>query len=460
MANVATHEVPSNLARGRLLHLPLVGWFTRLVGPAALTAAGMIGAGAVATRLLAGAWFGFDLLWVALYVIPLVIFTLDSASRVAAVSGGRGMLEMVRTDIGPWLAWGVFLAAFGVNIVVNMSQMAAMVEGAYGAFGALPPAGTDSGFIVTAAVLTAATVALAVLGGYKRVEKLMTALLAVILVCFIIVAAKGLLDWHTWPDLARGLVPSVPADQPVVGNTGARSGFTQLMAIAGQALPPTVFLTYGYLHVNAGYTTADVRQAFWKTVQNLGYIWGAFSVVVIVAGTTALHQVYTGTGPSFLGVNHYSQIESIPVAGQVLGPAFPGAFGFLAPRVFSLGLVGAGFTTLISVALTMTYLCLDAFKRDWHFTTKNRTFQWVFALWIAVPAMLTPFWAMPALLKAITAMVGNLLLAPVAVAIIMYFVNRRSMGEFKANAGRNAVLGLTLLFALTLAATGVARLLP
>jgi Mn2+/Fe2+ NRAMP family transporter len=35
--------------------------FTRFVGPAALTAAGMIGAGAVATRLLAGAWFGFDI---------------------------------------------------------------------------------------------------------------------------------------------------------------------------------------------------------------------------------------------------------------------------------------------------------------------------------------------------------------------------------------------------------------
>ena len=59
-----------------------VGFFARFVGPAALTAAGMIGAGAVATRLLAGAWFGFDLLWVALYVIPMVIVTLDSASRV------------------------------------------------------------------------------------------------------------------------------------------------------------------------------------------------------------------------------------------------------------------------------------------------------------------------------------------------------------------------------------------
>ena len=81
----------------------------------------------------------------------------------------------------------------------------------------------------------------------------------------------------------------------------------------------------------------------------------------------------------------------------------------------------------------------------------------VFALWIAVPALMTPFWATPALLKAIIAMVGNLLLAPVAVAIIFYFVNQRRMGEFRANAARNALLALTLTFALALAVTGVVR---
>ena len=145
--------------------IPGVGVFARLVGPAALTAAGMIGAGAVATRLLAGAWFGFDLLWVALYVIPMVIFTLDSASRVAATSGGRGMLEMVRADIGPWLAWAIFLAAFAVNIIVNMSQMSAMVEGAYGALGMLPPSKPEVGIVLVTVGLTAFSVVLGVLGG-------------------------------------------------------------------------------------------------------------------------------------------------------------------------------------------------------------------------------------------------------------------------------------------------------
>ena len=79
----------------------------------------------------------------------------------------------------------------------------------------------------------------------------------------------------------------------------------------------------------------------------------------------------------------------------------------------------------------------------------------MFAAWIAVPALVAPFWQLPALLKAISAMVGNLLMAPVAVAVILYFVNRPLMGEFRANAGRNALLGVTLLFALALVANGL-----
>jgi Mn2+/Fe2+ NRAMP family transporter len=454
---------PRSSAGTALLRVPFVGFFAKLVGPAALTAAGMIGAGAVATRLLAGAWFGFDLLWCALFVVPMVVFALDSASRVGVLSNGRGMFEMIRTDIGTWLAWAIFVPTILVNVIVNMSQMSAMVEGSYGAVGMLPPANGQStvGLAIVTVGLTAVTVISAVLGGYKRVEKIMTALLVVILVSFIVVAVKGLLDWRTWVSLGQGLVPHIPDPLPVAGSGRTRDGFTQIMAIAGQALPPAVFLSYGYLAANAGYkgTAADVRGAFWKTVQNLGVIWGLFSVVVIVAGATALHAVYTGTGPSYLGVSHYSQIESIPVAGQVLGPAFPGALGFLAPRFFSIGLIAAAFTTLISVSLTMTYFCLDMARKDWHFTAENTTFKRVFAAWVAIPALVAPFWQLPALLKAILAMVGNLLLAPVAVLVIMYFVNQRSLGEFRATAGRNLVLGLTAAFALGLVINGIRGLL-
>jgi len=411
----------------------------------------------VATRVLAGAWFSFDLLWCALYVIPMVIFTLDSASRVAVMNGGRGMFNMIRTDIGAWLAWLIFVPTVLVNVIVNMSQMSAMVEGTYGSVGLLPPASIDdsSSLLVVTIGATLVTLASAVLGGYKRVEKIMTALLLVILVSFLVVAIKGFLDWSTWPSLAAGLIPTVPADVPVVGDTRVRSGLTQIIAIAGQALPPSVMLAYGYLAADSGQGRGDLKVAFRKTVKNLGIVWGLFSVMVIVAGATALHATYTGSGPTYLGVSHYSQIESIPVAGQVLGPAFPGALSFLAPRFFSLGLIAAAFTTLISVSLTMTYFCLDIANRNWHFTPTNTQFKLVFALWIAVPSLLAPFWKLPALLKAILAMVGNLALAPIAILVILYFVNRPAMGEFRASAGRNVVLVITALFATVLVANGL-----
>ena len=61
----------------------------------------------------------------------------------------------------------------------------------------------------------------------------------------------------------------------------------------------------------------------------------------------------------------------------------------------------------------------------------------------------------PALLKAILAMIGNLILAPVAVLVIMYFVNQRRLGEFKANTARNLLLAITAAFALVLVINGV-----
>ena len=312
------------------------GFFARFVGPAALTAAGMIGAGAVATRLLAGAWFGFGLLWVALYIIPLVIVSLDSAARVAMKSGGRGMIEMVRRDIAAPLAWTIFIGAFLVNIVVNMSQMAAMVEGAYGAMGSLPPA-RGVGFLAVTTVLTAGAVSLAVLGGYKRVEKILTILLVVKLVCFIIVAIKGLLDWYTWPALAQGLVPHLPPNEAVVGTTRVRESFTQLMAIAGQALPPTVFLTYGYLHSNAGYTTADAKQAFWKTVYNLGFIWGLLrSISGSIVVSSVSHGLWNAGAYAFFGYG--STVGALGIKETAIYGPEVGFLGFALNLLFAAAL--------------------------------------------------------------------------------------------------------------------------
>lgn len=427
-----------------------VKFFREVIGPAAVVAAGMIGAGAVATRLLAGAWFGTSLLWSALYVIPMVIFSLDSASRVGTLTG-RGMMDMIRKDLHPALAWFIFIPTFLLNIVVNMSQFSVMIEATYGVFGMMPPARNDitPGVIAVGVILLLLVLGLVLYGGYKRLEKSMTWLLLLILVCFLIVAFKAFLDWHTWVAVAKGLVPNIPANLPVAGTDPVqfRSGFTQLMSIAGQALPASVFLAYGYFTANANYKAVDLKASFKKTVINMGIIWGAFSVVVVVAGYYALNLVYQGTGAP--GDLHYSQISTVPQAGMVLAPAMPGFMGFLAYRIFSLGLFAAAFTTLLSVAMIMVYFTLDIVGKDWKITQENKASRITLGLWIAVPAILAPLWKLDALLKAIIAMVGNLILAPLAVLIIMYFVNsKKYVGENTAKTGRNVILIITLLYAL------------
>lgn len=433
---------------------PLSRFFRTVLGPAAIMAAGMIGAGAVSTRLLAGTWFNFDLLWVALYVIPMVIFTVDSASRIGIMSGNRGMMDMIKTEIAPALAWFLFLPQFLLNIVINMAQMSVMTESVYGMFSIPVPANNEVtiGKFITVLIITAVVLVAAITGGFKRLTKVMTWLLLLILVCFIIVAIKGLANWHTWIGLIGGLIPNIPADVPVQGSTQVRSGFTQLMAIAGQALPAAVFLSYGYFTGDADYTAADLKKNFKKTVVNLGAIYGTFSVVVVVCGVTALHNVYTGAN----GGLHFSQISSIADAGKVMAPALPAALGFLASPVFSLGLFVAAFTTHISVALIMTYFTVDIIGRNWKFREGNKFFQWVFALWIAVPALISPFWKLDSLIQAILGMAGNLVMAPLVVIIIMYFMNsKKYMKEHTAGTGRNILLSITFLFSLVVVIRGI-----
>ena len=180
-------------------------------------------------------------------MVPMVIFTNDSASRIGILSGHRGLLDMIRTEICPALAWIIFVPQLLLNIVViNVSQVSVMTEAAYGLFGFDAPAGgaVTVGKVAISLILVTLVLGASITGGFKRLQKVMTGLLMLILACFIIVAIKGLMQPQTWIGLVKGLIPKVPQDIQVVGSEETRSGFIQLMAISGQALPAAVFLSF------------------------------------------------------------------------------------------------------------------------------------------------------------------------------------------------------------------------
>ena len=78
--------------------------FSRLVGPAAVMAAGTMGAGAAASLILAGSWFRYELLWVIPLILPLFVISVDSASRVGLLNPDTGMFSQIRQRIHPGVA--------------------------------------------------------------------------------------------------------------------------------------------------------------------------------------------------------------------------------------------------------------------------------------------------------------------------------------------------------------------
>lgn len=414
------------------------------VGPAAVMTAGIMGAGSTSSLVLAGAWFRYDLLWIAIITLPAVVVCLDSGARVGVMSGNRGMLSVIRGEIHGSITWAVLLVMVIFNIFVNMGQMSVMTSSFMSIFGYYP-AGPDATVeyarnyhlaeIALSIVFPIAILTLLVSGGYQRAQKVMTGLLFFMFLCFFVVAIKGFEEIGA---IAAGLVPSIPANLVVPGANGAaaatRDTYGSIIAIAGGALAAAPILSFSYFTSDDEATPERLPQYFWKTVLSLGLIFGLYSVLVLVSGGYALYPL-----------ENHGGIDAVHEAGRVLTRSLPASLAFLGPKTFAAGLFVCGLTTLVVVAQLMCYFTLDTLGKDWRYRKNNRAFQWLLVFWIAVPAILAPLWSFPALLKMILLMGINIVIVPMAIIIIMYLINKRSlMGEYRANLWRNLFLALSL----------------
>ena len=318
--------------------------FNRILGPAAVMAAGTMGAGAVASLILAGAWFRYDLLWVAVGILPLFVVFVDSASRIGLLNGDRGMLSLIRQYIHPSAAWLILAIMVPVHLLVGMGQVSVMTAAVLSIFGIYPPGAEATASVVQAYKASEAALSLLLAGGiywllssggYARMQKAMTALLVVMFVCFFVVALRGFQEIGA---ILAGFVPSVPADLATGDGTAVRSSWQSIMAIIGTALAPAALLGIPYMSADNLRGAPDLKREFRKAVVNLGVVFGCYSVFVVVAGGFALYSLAD-----------HAQIDTVHEAGRVLVKAFPPALGSLGPLIFSVGISLAAMTTFIVV---------------------------------------------------------------------------------------------------------------
>jgi manganese transport protein len=412
---------------------------SNLVGPAAVMAAGTMGAGAMASFLLAGAWFRYDLIWVILAMLPVFVVSADSASRIGALNPQRGMLSLVRDHISVPLAWFILLVVVPVHFLVTMGQISVMSSAALTLV--VPGGGVDLPLVFEVAlalVLTAGTLWLVLSRGYERMQRVMSTLMGLMFLCFFLVAMRGLTEWAA---ILEGFVPSMPADLPVPGSDSPRVATTSIIAMVGAAIAPAALLGLPYMCADDGCGRDALARGFRQSVINLGFIFGAYAILVVIAGGYALYVLPDNA--SFADVGQ---------ASLVLRRAFPGVLAPMGPIIFSLGLFMAAMTTLVVAAQVTIYFILDMTGREWRFTRDNRTYHRVLTVFVLAAAALAPLWDFPALLKVILLMGINVVVIPVVYVIVILLSNRAAvMGDVATPWWRNALLLTGLLVSLLLA---------
>ncbi len=425
----------------------IVKLFNGLVGPAAVIAAGTMGAGAVASLILAGAWFRYDLLWVVLFMLPLFVVAVDSSSRIGSVNRGSGMLSIVRSHIHPSVAWLLLLINVPIHLLIAMGQFSVMASAFLSLFGLHPPmpgataAQVDqySFFeVVTSLALAGLVLWLVLSQGYSRMEKAMTAMMVAMFFCFLAIALRSFGEAGA---ILAGFVPGIPEDLPAPESGTVRLSTSSIIAIVGAAIAPGALLATPYLSSDASTGPPRLRRDLRKTVINLGVIFGAYAMFILIAGGFALYPL----------PNH-AEIETVHAAGQVLTLAFPESLSFIGPPIFTFGLFIAAMTTLVICVQVIIYLSLDMFNKPWTYAPDNRLFRQLLIVVTIAAAAMAPFWDFPALLKVVLLMGVNVFVIPMVIIAMIYLLNRQAvMGEHTASLWRNGLLVLCLVVSVVLA---------
>ncbi len=104
--------------------------FLSVMGPGIITANVDNDAGGIATYSIAGAHFGYDLLWAVVPVIFILMIVQEMSARMGAVTG-KGLADLIRENFGAKIAFYAMGALFFSNIgntVSEFSGVAASME--------------------------------------------------------------------------------------------------------------------------------------------------------------------------------------------------------------------------------------------------------------------------------------------------------------------------------------------
>jgi len=368
--------------------------FLSVMGPGIITANIDNDASGITTYSVAGARFGYALLWTLIPTTVALVVIQEMIARMGVVTG-KGLSDLIRENYGVKAAFfmmlGLLIANFG-NTVANLAGWAASMEILGMSKYIMVPIGAISIWILVTK------------GSYRFVEKIL--LFACLLYFgYVISGFMAKPDWT--PVLKSTLIPRIKWDSEYVMLS---------IAIIGTTITPWM-----QFYLQSSIAEKGIKKEHYKA-SRLDVIIGCFITdiisffIIVTCGTLLFPQ----------GIRIHEASE----AALALKP-LAGDYAYL---IFSMSLANASLLGAIIVPLATAYYICEAM--GWE-AGVNKTFKeapqfmWIYTMTIALASFVIMIPGAPLVfLMVLSAVINGLLLPFVLVYALLLVNDKKLMGEY------------------------------
>jgi len=387
-----------------------------LLGPGLVMAAAGVGAGDIIASSMAGAKFGFTLLWAVIFG-TLLKYVLNEGLVRWQTATGTTMIESWHTQISKWLSycflgylifWSVFV---GGGLLTSMGILTQVIFKSL----SIMQAGIICAIVVLGLVFTKS---------YKIFENVMKVFVIVMFVGFVYGAFRILPEMKVL--LPNFFIPIIPS--------GSMLYILGLMGGIGASL---TIMCYGYWAREKG---LDKPENFNITKLDLGIGYTMTAIfnlsVLIIAAVTCRMVVVKG-------------ISGILILAENLSKA-TGPIGYW---IFIIGFWGAIFSSLISFFQAIPYLFCDVIatikgcnvRKRKEFVNMANPWFWSYSLFLAFVSVFMLQFKRPILFIMSFSILGGIFM--VFLSIVLLYLNNKGeiLGKLKNGIVINILLCLNLL---------------
>ena len=398
-----------------------------IVGPGFFLIGYNIGTGSVTTMASAGSRWGMSLTWTVVLSCVFTYIGILAFSKYTLVTG-ETILYAIRTHfpMGKQISFFILTAVILAEIVGVTGLMAIIVnlfqEWITYATG-LSSAGIKLGLTL---LLSAILFLFLWNGSYQYLEKVLAILVGVIGITFV---ATTFLIIPSWKEVLAGLVPAMPKDPDAALIVAGMSGTTFGSAI----------LYCRSITLKAkGWTLQNEKSAFIDTVVSVVMMFIlSIAVMICAAGT-----LYVINKPVVDAIDMVRLLE--PLAGK------------FAITLFIIGIVGAGFSSLIPTILIAPWLISDYSNTG---IKPTSTASRIFVILGIIIALIGPYLRTKPVFLMILTMALLAVILPLSTIGITVLLNQKQMGNNRNSLCMNIACIGAIIFSFIMSYYGVVGLM-